>query len=275
MKYLATPNLLRGIAAVVLGCLLAAAGAAPARAGDPAAARLVPDRVYDHREVLAASLAEEPAAVPERPAEYKDPRLAMLYSLLLPGLGEMWLGHGTRAKFFFAAEAGIWTAYGVFQVQGNHRKDLYREYAQVFAGVPERGDEDFYRVIGNFASSDGPFSANEQVRRQARALYPNDRARQEQYVRENGYFGDDAWEWESEEALDRYREMRRSSLDAFNNADLTLGLLVANRLVSVVDAGLLAAKWNRSHAGGTETLSWDVGAGPEGPRATVMLARSF
>jgi hypothetical protein len=260
----------------VLVTLIAAgmglAGAGTAHAGDP---RLLPPRVYDAEALLAAAAPVAPAAAMQVSEDHKDPRKAMLLSLLLPGLGELWLGHKTRASLFFAAEAGIWTTYGVFQVQGAHRRELYKEYAEVFADVPQREDDDFYRTIGNFIAADGPFSANEQIRRQARAIYPNDRAAQERYLQENGYFGDDAWEWDSEESFDRFKDMRSRSLASYNNADLTLGLLVANRLFSVVDAGILAAKRNRDLAERGSTFSWSLEAGPEGPGARLVLARTF
>lgn len=273
-------------AAMALAFLAGAAG--PAAAGaplvrsspvatfetGPGASRLLPDRMFDSGELLrSASFQETPRGVaPE--SGFKDGRKAMLYSLLLPGLGEYWLGHHTRAQIFFAAEAGIWTAFGVFRVQGGNRKDRYREWASVFAGAPERDNDEYYRVLANYIASEGPFSANETVRRQARAIYPDDREAQEQYLAANGYFGDNAWEWESEEAFDRYKEIRKSSLDSYDNASLTLGLLVANRLLSVLDAGLLASR--RNQAGGSDgSLSWGVGADADGPNATVVLARDF
>jgi hypothetical protein len=236
--------------------------------------RFLSGGVFDSAEMLrSATFQEAPRGVaPE--AEFKDGRKAMLYSLLLPGLGEYWLGHRTRAQIFFATEAGIWTAFGVFRVQGGNRKDRYREWASVFAGTPERDNDEYYRVLANYISSEGPFSANETVRRQARALYPDDREAQDAYLLANGHFGDDAWEWESEEAFDRYKQIRKSSLDSYDNASLTLGLLVANRLLSVLDAGLLASRHNRG--GATDgSLSWGVGAGVDGPNATVVLARDF
>jgi hypothetical protein len=198
----------------------------------------------------------------------------MLLSLLLPGLGEHYLGHTGRAKAFFVAEGAIWTSFGVFRVQGNHRERLYREYAEVFAGVPPRDDDAFYRTIGNFIASDGPFSANEQVRRQARVTYPNDTGKQQEFYEEFAYTGDDAWSWENEDRFEQYRGMRSAALDAFHRSELSLGLLVANRLLSVIDAGIIAARRNRGHANESK-VSWNLGAGPQGPEATVVLSRAF
>jgi hypothetical protein len=158
---------------------------------------------------------------------------------------------------FFLAEGAIWTSYAVFQVQGAHRKDIYREFARVNAGVATRNDDEFYRIIGNYESSDGPFSANEQVRREARANYPDDRAKQEEYYQEHAYTGDDTWTWQSQAMLDTYQDMRDASLSAYHKSNFSLGLALANRLISVVDTGILAAKRATQQAS-TNWQTWAI-----------------
>jgi hypothetical protein len=259
---------------VFLVTVLAAAAWAgpPGRSGTTP--NLYPDRLYDASRVLQQA-AETPGVSLPRASGGKNAKVAMLYSLLLPGLGEQYLGHTGRAKGFFVAEGGIWTAFAIFRSQGAHRKDLYKEFAEVNAGVKQRNNDDYYRIVGNYLSSDGPFSANEFVRRQARALWPGvdeaSRKAREQYLQENGYFGDNSWAWPDVETLIAYQRMRKSSLDAYHRADLTVGLLLANRLLSVLDVGLLAKRSGNDHAG----LSWHIDAGPGGPGAQLTLARTF
>ena len=268
----------RTLSATLIGTL-AAAGSVPAFAFEPGAGEgvlLVPDRMYDSRTVLAAAQAPGDPLQPglRTPEGPRNGKLAMLYSLLLPGLGELYLGHQGRAAGFFVAEGAIWSGFAIFRSQGSHRRDLYREFAALHAGVPARDDDDFYRVIGNYVSSDGPFSANEQVRREARLLYPDDREKQDEYFQENAYVQEDGWDWGDEDTLDRYGEMRKASEDAYDRAKLTLGLLVANRLLSVLDVGILASGMNEEGEN-RSTLFWNLDAGREGPGARVTLARSF
>jgi hypothetical protein len=237
-----------------------------------AAPPLGPERLYDSHSVLAQVAQQEGEPAVLEPATSSNSRVAMLYSLILPGLGEYSLGHHDRAKVFFVAEGAIWTSYAVFRVQGNHRKDLYREFAAVNAGVAKRDDDEFYRIIGNYTSSDGPFSANEQVRREARANYPDDRAQQEVYYQEHAYTGDDSWTWQSEALLETYQDMRDSSISAYHKSQFSLGLAIANRLISVVDTGILASKKNRGNA--TQTgFRWNIEAEPSGAR--LLVSRSF
>jgi hypothetical protein len=248
--------------------ILLGMAAAPAWGGTP----LGPDRLYDSRQVLELAAAE-PGPGLALDAPVKNPKLAMLFSLLLPGLGEHYLGHTGRAKVFFATEGLIWTSFAVFRVQGAHREDLYREYAEVHAGVSPRDDDDFYRQIGNFNSSDGPYSANEVVRRQARAIYPNNPDAQQSYFDENAYTGDNAWNWSDPSIREQYRDLRSSSLDAFHRSELSIGAAVANRLLSIIDAGILASKLNRAASPESGGVSWQIQAEPEGGRLT--LSRAF
>jgi len=239
---------------------------------------LGPDRIYSSEALLAAvaETPDDPAALADGPEpSAPNGKLAMLMSLILPGTGELYLGSPGRAAIFFVAEAAIWTSYFVFTSEGNHRQDLYREFASIHAGLPAREDDEFYRVLSNFISADGPYSANERVRREARALYPNDRSKQDEYFAENAFAGDDAWEWDTDASFERFQEMRSASLDSYQYANMSLGLLVANRLISVVDTGLLAASKNREQAKQKPQLSWNFTAGRNGPGAQVVLSRSF
>ena len=235
---------------------------------------LGPDRIYDSAALLQDTAVEPEANLQVEPKE-KNVKLAMLYSLLLPGLGESYLGYKGRATAFFVVEGAIWVSFAAFRIQGDHREDLYKEFAEVHAGVAQRNDEEFYRTIGNFIGADGPFSANEQVRRQARSIYPDDREAQDEYFEENAYTGEDEWRWSSEGRLEAYGDMRSSAENSYHNSELAVGLLVANRILSVVDVGIIGARSKSEQADDQARLSWNFEAPQGGPGARVTLSRTF
>ena len=179
-----------------------------------------------------------------------DPKKAMLYSLIIPGLGQQAAGRNSRARVFYAIEAGIWTSFAIFQVQGNQREDRYQEFAEFTAGVDTEGkDDEYWRTIAQYERSDpGPGSANEFVRRQARALYPGDVEAQQQYLAENGYFEEDAWDWQNADNLAQYQNLRSSSLDSYDKAEISIFAAIANRVVSVIDAARVAGQANQAAA---------------------------
>jgi hypothetical protein len=150
---------------------------------------------------------------------------AALMSALLPGLGEAYTGHTTRALLSGGAEAAIWISYATFKVQEDNREDRSREFANYYAGALTNGDEDYYKAVGQFVRAEGPGMWNEFVRRQARDTG-------EIVGRE--YTGSEAWAWTSDQRFIDYRELRRDQLTAEDHAQAALACAIVNRVISVV-----------------------------------------
>ncbi len=187
-------------------------------------------------------------------------------SLLLPGAAHVRMGEGKRGAAFLLTEVATWSAWTVFRTQGSLRRDSYVEMAELGAGVAraEGRDEAYYRLLGNWSSSD---AYDQLVRREARDLYPTDLAARAAYVEANRTPADRAWRWESQAAWDRYRSKRNDSSQAYRRARLMLGLAAANRVVAMVDASLLAGRRGRDTG-----LSLQAAPGPEPGAASVSLS---
>ena len=185
-------------------------------------------------------------AVAFRPGgrERKNPMVAMLLSCAVPGLGEMYVGETTRGGWFMATEAGIWLGYGAFQLQAGMREDDYTEFAEIYAGVDEGASSDYLSDIGDYIRNEGDSSYNQSVRREARSLFPDDLEAQAAYLAENGYFGDDAWDWVSKDIFYDYRDLRRDASQSERNAFYMTGLAVLNRVLSAVDSAWMARRHN-------------------------------
>jgi hypothetical protein len=198
----------------------------------------------------------------------------LLFSLALPGLGELRTGHRNRAIAHFAAEAAVWTAFIVFRVQGGLRKDDYIEYAEVYAGVQdaEGQSDDYYKELARFRRSDpGPLSYNElEVRATARSLFPDDLEAQKRYIEENEIRGALAWDWETVDNWRTYGLMRESSELSYQRSRFAIAGAVANRIASVL--GLARAR-------GPASSRIDVGvrpvAGSGSYYTTVSLTKEF
>jgi hypothetical protein len=162
----------------------------------------------------------------------KSLQRALLYSLVLPGAGQHYLGNHGRARLMYVAEAGVWTAFTGFRIQGSMREDRYREMARLFAGVERSIDDDYAVALAHYNSSE---DYNIDVMREARYLYPDDRGRQLAYFDENGYFGSSAWEWDSPERREEFEDTRTWSRESYRRAVLTTGFAVLNRVVSMID----------------------------------------
>jgi hypothetical protein len=200
---------------------------------------LGPSRLASHALPLDAMARVEEAQA-EAPADastqQSDGRLGNAgRSLILPGWGQLHGGHRTLGLCFLVAEAAIWTTFTVFLVQGELREDSYEETARLFAGLDldTVGDE-FRGYLAEYESSE---EYNRLVvYRQAAALYYGDFENYNRYIEENSIGGDQAWAWTTFDYFAQYGAQRRSSDQAYHDAELMVALAVVNRVASAIVA---------------------------------------
>ena len=65
----------------------------------------------------------------EKKDEEKSPYLGALFSGIIPGTGELYAKSYIKAAIFFAVEAGLWTAYSIYQSEGNQQTEDYQNFA--------------------------------------------------------------------------------------------------------------------------------------------------
>jgi hypothetical protein len=225
-----------------LPLLYAAAEPTPAGSGDTAPA-----------EGSALSLDAAAKGALEDPASggTKNPRRALLLSLLLPGAGELYQGHRGRATGFFISEGVIWANYVAWRISGHLRRNDYIEQAQLGAGVGvSSGSDDYWRLVGQYETSSGtgPGAYEEALRREARTQYPDDPAQQDLYVSRRLPTGDRAWSWSTPDRMNDYVNTRKNANRAFSRAKYSFGFAVLNRLLSALDTQIL----HRSSRGSVE-----------------------
>jgi hypothetical protein len=208
-----------------------------------------------------------------RPAERKNPMVAVLLSLAVPGWGEIYAGHPERGRLFMAAEAGIWIGYASFRIQEDLRIDDYKDYAGAMLDLPNGVDDGYYADIGDYLRSEGASSYNEDVRREARSLYPDDLDAQNAYLAANGYFGEEAWEWGSVEEIREYRSLRHAAGESERRAFYMTGLAVLNRALSAIDSAWMARRFNLGEGGASARVSVapTFSGGKVGGRATLEI----
>ncbi len=168
---------------------------------------------------------------------------AALFSSLIPGGGQYYLGKRKTARYFFAAEALTWLGYLSFKTYGNWKQDDYIEYASIHANANLEGkSEEFLAWVG-FYSNIREFNGF------GRAWDP-----------ERPYLEDtpeNHWEWQSTEERRTFRNLKNRSLEAFRRSDFMIGVAILDRVVSVIDAVRSAGKLNNrldidSPQGGSE-----------------------
>ena len=257
------------LAWVVLGATVARAGALlPLRDAVPATTETAqPAAAWD-----GASPATDPDPAPLSPTS------AVLYSLLLPGLGDYKMGNKGRAVGFFAAEGIIWISYAVFEVQGHQREDDYQQLAVQFAGVSRTGhSDDFYAQLREFASSTD-YEAD--VKNQGRdailtgggSVIDINPGALDAYFEAHRVSDYEPWLWSSHDRQLQYSEVRSSSKTSYRRADYMFAAAAANRVVSAIVAYASARAANQAHTVGYHL---DFSPAATGVDVSLALTRSF
>ena len=210
------------------------------------------------------------ASYRQEPAFRQQPAAASashtLLSLALPGLGQHRLGR-SRKWLFLGLEVAAWAVYVERRSAGGSARDDYRDYAwqagRVQAGPRVDSDFNYYETLSKWDRSgafDGdavasgvqpeedPATFNGTLWARAQAIFlgaggqPGDPAFTQalEYYQVRAYETDFLWDW-SRTAGGRTQlgELISESDSRFRQATTALGVVIANHLVSAVDAFLV------------------------------------
>ncbi|RPH99402.1 MAG: hypothetical protein EHM72_11070 [Calditrichaeota bacterium] len=201
----------------------------------------------------AMNLDESPALAPVNKGK------AFFMSLLLPGWGQRYVGANRKSAAFFGVEVGLWLTYSGFRTYSAWREDDYRNYAASHAGVQLDGKSSSYFIdVGNFSSI---YDYNEYKLRQRNTL--------DYYQDVEKYY----WNWRSEADRAYFDKLRISSDTALNRSTFVLGVIVANHIISAVEAVWSAHQQEKKQA----LFDWDLqfGWSSSMPQVQLALSKSF
>jgi hypothetical protein len=170
-----------------------------------------------------------PSAQEAAPAR-KSAGLAVLYSLLLPGLGELYVENFASGKYFLIAEGTLWLGYAAVEIHANGLRDDARSFAVAQAGVSVAGkDDQFFVDIGNFLNT-GDYNDKKLRDRDPGKLYDP----------LAGY----SWRWETDAARMTFRDQRVGSETMYNNRKFVGAAILINHLMSAINAARAAIAYN-------------------------------
>jgi len=195
------------------------------------------------------------------PSGYKSPSQALLYSFLLPGLGEIYVGDSrTKAIGFMTAEVGIWSTFVLFRHLGKWKKDDFREFAVANSGVDPTGkDDQFWDMIG-FHTSRDDYNKVSRV-----------------YSRDNPFYPETPdwdWQWSSDSQQREYRDIKNDSKTYYRNANFTLAAAALNRVVSMFYAWRSARGHNRKLIDEFSNINFDAVPDPTTGSIELRIAYS-
>ncbi|MDH7604241.1 MAG: hypothetical protein QHH13_05005 [Melioribacter sp.] len=172
--------------------------------------------------------------------EKKSPALGILFSMLIPGMGELYANNYESGKYFTITDGVLWGVFAGFNIYGKWKEDNYKSFAQSKGGVNLEGkDSDYFATIGIYISVD-EYNRIKELNREFYNVYdPNT----------------NFWKWESENQRKEYRQMWFSSEQAYNNLRFAIGALILNRLISAINAVRLISAYNKNIS---SEVSWVI-----------------
>lgn len=196
-------------------------------------------------------------------SEKKSAGIGIIYSLLLPGMGELYADAYSTGKYFTIADGILWGTFIGMNAYSDWQEDNYKTYAASSGSVinDANKDEEFYANIGDYTSV---YTYNDQ-----KALERNF----DEMYDEEAYF----WKWNNTDDRRTYRDMWNSSETASNNIQFVVGGLILNRIISAINAARLVSAYNSRLQ---EEVSWNFSVGfmnkPTLPASlTLNVQRSF
>ena len=205
--------------------------------------------------------------MPEADIQRKSPALAILYSVLLPGMGELYAGRYDSGKYFTIAEGVLWGTFTGFELYGNWQANNYKSFAVSNGGVNLAGKgSDYFATIANYQSiTDYNKAMNLQ------GAYPL------VYNTTTLY-----WNWGNDNQRTTYKSMWTSSEQAYNNVRFVVGAMILNRLISAINAVRFVSAYNKSLSQpvGKNQGDWNLIVGVDNkptlpPTLTFNFIKSF
>jgi hypothetical protein len=198
-------------------------------------------------------------ALTNQQLEKKSIGTAFFLSLMLPGLGEAYVGKTGYTKVFLSIEAVGWGLFIANEFQVASRREDYKNYASQHANLLQSGKDDQYWIdIGKY---DNIYSFNEQRRR--------DRNIDAIYTENSDYF----WQWDDKSSRLSYDGRRIGAAELEERRTFIIGGIILNHLVSAINALRVARIYNRE----LEEMGWrlDMDFDPTYGELSLGISKSF
>jgi len=204
--------------------------------------------------------------------DHKSPDQAALFSLLLPGAGQYYINKTSfKAKLFFGIESSMWLAYIGFRKYGVYKEDAAKGWAVINAGAYAGNTDEEYWIRMTYYDNRDRNEDDGLGYNQMAAVY--DRGAAALFPETSNYY----WNWIDRESRQKYRNLRNQSKTALERADIAVGILIANHLVSAIEAYFAAGKHNR-HLEFADTgvkLNYGLRSDVDNPTLTISLTKNF
>jgi hypothetical protein len=187
----------------------------------------------------------------------KSLKRAFVYSLIVPGSGELYAGSKIKAALFFGLDVTLWALYFNYHGKGKDEEKRYKAFADTCWSEGEytrwlldsmyttNPDVNYENVCDTF-----PYKDSENKWTYFSHHLPD--KKNQQYYEMVGKYEQFRWGWEDYDGSvlpspkwNDYRNMRATSNDWMNKAKYTAMFSLANHILSAFDSAIAVKKYNK------------------------------
>ncbi len=195
---------------------------------------------------------------PAKGGRVKSVKKAFLYSLILPGAGQIYNGSKIKAALFLAFEAATWTGYFSYQSQGDKKTDEFNLFADTYWSQTKY--ENFLDINWGVRDDDSIFVDMNDPSSGYYFTHHLPDTKTQQYYEMIGKYNQFVVGWAdvdtsifhnpvvAEQAVSpmrlHYEDMRFQANRAYNHATTSLIVMMVNHVASAFEAALSAKRNN-------------------------------
>jgi hypothetical protein len=195
---------------------------------------------------------------PDQGGKTKSVKKAFLYSLIVPGAGQVYNGSKIKAAVFLLCEAASWTGYFSYQSQGDRKTDDFNRFADTYWSQTKY--EDFLYINWQVRDDDSVFVDMNDPSSGYYFTHHLPDTKTQQYYEMIGKYNQFVVGWadvdttvfhnpvEAERTVSplrlHYEDMRYAANNAYDHATTSLIVMMVNHVVSAFEAALSAKRHN-------------------------------
>jgi hypothetical protein len=207
----------------------------------------------------------DPAMVAPADTPPQQSYMPVLYSLLIPGTGEISMGYYTRGIVLVAAEIAAWTGYAVYHSDGMDQRDAYESFADTYwdqdkwiadhpCNVEQFGERNLenLELCGQASSGSGvwpgyvPYVSKEEDKQH----YYENLGKYDWYISGWSDWDPLANPYLEDTALrDEYRAMRQESNESLDTANEFIWVSVVARAFSLAETAIIVHNRRSAESG--------------------------
>lgn len=225
---------------------------------------------------------------PREVEKYKNPKStfrAFLYSLVIPGAGQLYTGSKTKAVMFFGFEALTWAGYVTFQGRGDDKTAEFEAFADIHWG--EIRYSQFLFDNWGVYDDDSVLDNNDNL------LFTHHLpdTKTQQYYEMIGKYNQFVFGWDDVDSTiprhpdylgqaysanrQKYEDMRGDANKMYGRATASIVAMMANHLISGIEAALAAKSHNKRVMTYTERVKFKAYAARRDNQYFPMLTMTY